>query len=402
MRRPFFRIMIHKKTNNYLLRCIMSEYRLEIKQVVDYPRCRIYREFVQSLIADRNIRTSGSSGLFHYTVLCCYANFRTSYRRLDGISYTVYPGEWICTLSELAEHLRLRTQRGALRVLNKLREQNYIQYTLLGRAHLVKYRIRDWRRHNTVLDYNCPCQKETGFFFLPISVANELISMERCSEMDIILDLWLSAVYNDTQVQGSFAGPVAYFRNGSGCPLVSYADLAQRWGISKATVGRVLKKLAGEQYISLLTFPGRHGTAIYLRNYLSTMFQVSDVMVDKEEVAMSLNIKIELPDETENGDNSHAPSVANESVIVSKSSLDLIAAKVLQILEIQGVACSKCSRSAYKLYPLSDDCKGNSKAGMSQNAMCRLRMEISCADGAPVYTFELSVKSEENRGGVEQ
>lgn len=186
MRRPFFRIMIHKKTNNYLLRCIMSEYRLEIKQVVDYPRCRIYREFVQSLIADRNIRTSGSSGLFHYTVLCCYANFRTSYRRLDGISYTVYPGEWICTLSELAEHLRLRTQRGALRVLNKLREQNYIQYTLLGRAHLVKYRIRDWRRHNTVLDYNCPCQKETGFFFLPISVANELISMERCSEMDIM------------------------------------------------------------------------------------------------------------------------------------------------------------------------------------------------------------------------
>ena len=25
----------------------------EIKQLVDYPRCRIYREFVQSLIADR-------------------------------------------------------------------------------------------------------------------------------------------------------------------------------------------------------------------------------------------------------------------------------------------------------------------------------------------------------------
>ncbi len=69
----------------------MSDYQLEIKQIVDYPRCRVYREFVQSLISDRNIRANGSSGLFHYTVLCSYANFRTSYRRLDGISYTVYP-----------------------------------------------------------------------------------------------------------------------------------------------------------------------------------------------------------------------------------------------------------------------------------------------------------------------
>lgn len=57
----------------------MSDYQLEIKQIVDYPRCRVYREFVQSLISDRNIRTNGSSGLFHYTVLCSYANFRTSY-----------------------------------------------------------------------------------------------------------------------------------------------------------------------------------------------------------------------------------------------------------------------------------------------------------------------------------
>ena len=71
----------------------MQEYQLEIKQIVDYPRCRVYREFVRSLMKDRNIHTRGCSGLFFYTVLCSYANFRTSYRRIDGISYTVYPGE---------------------------------------------------------------------------------------------------------------------------------------------------------------------------------------------------------------------------------------------------------------------------------------------------------------------
>lgn len=375
----------------------MSEYHLELKQIVDYPRCRIYREFIQSLIADRNIRTNGSSGLFHYTVLCCYANFRTSYRRLDGISYTVYPGEWICRIPELMEHLRLRTRCGVLQVLDRLQEQGYIQYSLLGRGHLIKYRIKGWRRHNTVLDYNCSCQKETGFFFLPISIANELISMKRCSEMDIILDLWFSAVYNDTQVQGSFVGPVAYFRNGSGCPLISYADLAQRWGISKATVGRILQKLARENYISLLTFPGRHGTAIYLQNYLSTMFQLSDVMVDKEEVAMSLNIKIELPEEPDAGVCVCEDIVTNEPLCVSKSSLDLIAAKVLNILEIQGIACSKCSKSRYKLYPLSDDCRG-ALGGSTAKQPLHFRMEIFCAENTPIYTFELTIKSQ---GGID-
>lgn len=69
----------------------MSEYQLQIKQIVDYARCRIYRQFIQSLINDRSIRTNGGSGLFYYTVLCSYANFRTSYRRIDGISYTAVP-----------------------------------------------------------------------------------------------------------------------------------------------------------------------------------------------------------------------------------------------------------------------------------------------------------------------
>ena len=37
----------------------MTDYKLEIKQIVDYPKCRIYRQFIQSLIADRSIRTNG-------------------------------------------------------------------------------------------------------------------------------------------------------------------------------------------------------------------------------------------------------------------------------------------------------------------------------------------------------
>ena len=144
----------------------------------------------------------------------------------------------------------------------------------------------------------------------------ELLSTSRCSEMDIALDLWISTVYNDEQVDGSDVGPVVYIRNGTGNPLVTYTELSARWGISKATVGRVLKRLSDLEYLTLLTFPGRHGNVIYLQSYLSTMFQISDVMIDKEEVAMILNIKLELPDEAESGDNQPVPEynvcVSNE------------------------------------------------------------------------------------------
>ena len=76
--------------------------------------------------------------------------------------------------------------------------------------------------------------------------------------MDIVLDLWVYAVYKDTQVQGSEVGPVAYFRNGTGNQLVSYTELSCRWGLSRATVCRILKKLDGLGYISIMSVSYTH------------------------------------------------------------------------------------------------------------------------------------------------
>lgn len=370
----------------------MPGYQLEIKQLVSYPRCRIYREFLQTLIADRGVRTNGRPGLFCYTILCSYANFRTSHLRVDGISYTVYPGEWICQVDELTKSFQLRFRRQTLETLDVLQGRHLIQYSLLGRGNLVKYKIINWHRHNTVLDYNCPFQKETGFFFLPVTTAAELVSAEKCSEMDILLDLWISTVYQDDQVQGSFNDPVVYLRNGTGCPLVSYSELAQRWGVSKATVGRVLRKLERVGYISMLTFPGRHGTAIYLQNYLSTMFQISDVTVDKDEVAMSLCIRVPVSDNEE--EPRHC--VSNKEIIVSKPHREVMAQKVLQLLAAQGVGCAGCPQMTYKLYSLSDDSKGMNER---DTVVRRFRMDVLCSSGVTVYTFEVSTMAVEGEGG---
>ena len=368
------------------------DYQLELKQIVDYPRCRIYREFLRSLMEDRDIRTNGSSYLFYYMTLCSYANFRSSYRRIEGISYLVGPGEWICKTSELTEWFRTRFQHQALSILDFLQKQNYITYTRLGRNHLVKFSINGWKQHNTALDYNYPCLKDVGFFFFPIAAVHELISMGKCSEMDIVLDLWVHAIYNDGQVQGSELGPVVYFRNCTSSPLTNFSDLALRWGISKATVSRILNKLQDKEYLSLVSFTGRHGSVIYLCSYLSTMFNISDVMIDKEEICMTFQIPVHIPEtssipeaepireeqitimEAEN-------SVSGQAGSVSKPHMKKIVQKVAQILAAQGVPCCECPRTLYKLYPLSD-CK---------ETTVKYSLQIACPDGKMPYRFELTL-----------
>lgn len=370
----------------------MSEYQLELKQIVGYPRCRIYRDFIQTLMADRSIRVSGGSCLFYFVVLSSYANFRTSYRRIGGISYIVYPGEWLCTTSELMEWFRVRSQRQALSVLKELQALHLITYSVLGRGKIVKYKITNWRQSNRILDYNAPCQKDTGFFFLPISTANELVSCGKCSEADIVLDLWINAVYNDEQVQGSSLGPVVYMRNGTGNPLLAYSELSERWGISRATVCRYLKKLSDLDYLSLISFPGTHGSTIYLKNYLSTMFQLSDVMIDKDEIAMALNIQIDLPVE-ESAPAANGERVSNSKNSVSKSHKEILVQKVCRILAAQGFCCFDCPRCAYKLLPLSDDCREliftEGHIGFSDRK--RFLLLISCGGTEELLKFELTL-----------
>lgn len=366
-------------------------YQLEVKQIVDYPRCRIYRDFLRNLMDDTDIRTNGNSYLFYYMILCSYANFRTSYRKLEGISYLITPGEWICTTAELSEWFRTRFQHQAVSIMDFLQSKHYLTYVRLGRGNLIKFQITGWHKNNTALDYNYPCLKDVGFFFFPISTVHELISMGKCSEMDIMLDLWIHAIYNDEQVQGSDIGPVVYFRNCTGNPLISYTELGLRWGISKATVSRILNKLQNKEYLSLVSFTGRHGSVIYLCNYLSTMFSISDVMIDKEEVSMTFQVPVNLPEENIPDDstikdeqitiNDGYDSVSSEHACVSKSHIRTMVRKVAKILSAQGVSCCECPRTQYKLYSLSD----------CEDGKLKYSLKVDCPDGRTSYQFKLTL-----------
>ncbi len=373
----------------------MSDYKLQIKQIVDYPRCRIYRQLIQYLINDPNIRTGGSSGLFYYTVLCCYANFRMSYKRIDGISYTVHPGEWICRINELKEFLRVKTNKQTIEIMDSFQQRHLIEFSVLGHGKLIKYGINNWCKTNRVLDYNAPCQKQTGFFFLPISVANELVSFGKCSEMDAVLDLWINTIYNDEQVQGSDVAPLVYIRNGTGNPLLSCEQLSKRWGISKTTVYRYLNKLKKEDYIMTVNFQGTHGSAIYVKRYLSTMFEISDVLLDKEELAMALNIDIKVPEEaSENKELSSNITVSNFLNSVSKTAVDTLIQKVGKILSLQGFPCPLCPKIQYLLLPLSE-CKDTSIIPIDKinTENVRFLLVMKCSD-KEIFRFDVTMRKE--------
>mgnify|MGYP000382258809 CR=1 FL=1 len=184
---------------------------------------------------------------------------------MEHITYTIGPGEWICTVTDLQEWFRCRFQHQALSILRFFEEQNYITYSLLGKNRLVKFKISDWTQRQYRIGIQLSLVKKIlGFFFFPIAKVHELIGIGKCSEMDVILDLWIHAVYNDSSVLGSDSGPIVYYRDNTGNPLTSFNELGERWSLSKASVSRLLKKLEEKEYITLISFTGKHGSVIYL------------------------------------------------------------------------------------------------------------------------------------------
>ena len=214
------------------------------------------------------------------------------------------------------------------------------------------------------------------FFFFPISFGKRLMEGKRCSEWDILMDLWQNTIYKDECIKGSEIVPVVYFRNGSGDPLTSCSSLALRWGVSKTTVSRILSRLDRLGYLNVLTFPGRHGTILYLENYLSVMFQISDLPINKEEVALSLQLKAGRPTEES--------CVPSEKISVSKHIMLELLPKLLQSLAAWGFFCCSCKKKSVKLYPLSP-------------AFDRWKLEVSCKSRTvsvktPLcYCFEIRV-----------
>ena len=110
----------------------MPTYQLQIKQVVDYPRCRIYRQFVRFLMEDRSIRVSGGSGLFLF-----YGTLQL--RKLPHLisphrRHQLYRLPWRMGLHPqgAVPMVPYPFQCQALAVLERLQKQHLISFQTLG------------------------------------------------------------------------------------------------------------------------------------------------------------------------------------------------------------------------------------------------------------------------------
>ena len=144
-----------------------------------------------------------------------------------------------------------------------------------------------------------------------------------------------------------------------------------------------------------VNFQGTHGSAIYVKRYLSTMFEISDVLLDKEELAMALNIDIKVPDEaSENKELTSNITVSNFLNSVSKTAVDMLIQKVGKILSLQGFPCPLCPKIQYLLLPLSE-CKDTSIIPIDKinTENVRFLLVMKCSDKEN-FRFDVTMRKE--------
>ena len=306
------------------------EYVLETKQMAFYPKVRIYREYVCKLINDDKLSVRGKCNLFNYIILCSYANYTSSTKCINGKSNLIYPGSWLCKVTELMKWFNLNEKK-SIEVLEYLRSIGLIEYEFMYDNQYIFYCIKSWKENNSFCEYNARCPKDEGFFFFSLKELNKFISLnQKYSDKDIIMDLWLNTVYNDESIVASLLAPVTYFRDKTNSPRTTYSLLAKRWRISKAGVCRTLERLGEYGYITYFNFSGRYGTVISVNNYLSTMFNIDDVEIDKNEIARVLNFEVKDDD---------------EKIIVSNPNFKLTQENQIAMLKASMVEKKRCEQN---------------------------------------------------------
>ena len=357
------------------------------RQLTRFPYCRIYRRFLNRIVENSDVRKQGQALLFRYAVLFSLANFRPALRTVNGTRHAIQAGEWVATCRELCDLLHLRTHRQLRTILHQLEAMQLIEFCEDTRCKIIRFKICCWRRTNTTLSYSAPCPKDTGFFFFPVAQIPDLIAAGRCSEADMLLDLWLNTVYQDTGVPGSALAPVVYFHKEDGLPLVSCARLAKRWGVSKATVHRVLKKFEQLSLVAVHPYPGKRGSVIVMQGYLSTMFSVEDARPTRQALAAELTLPVR--ENTECPADTDASEAATPSVpfhwpadAVSKPNIRLILENLRNSLFASGFRCSACPHTLYRLSNLSGCEEGNAAIDLA----------IVCGTGGPAYRFSLKLE----------
>ena len=123
------------------------------------------------------------------------------------------------------------------------------------------------------------------------------------------------------------------------------------------------------------------------------MFQVSDTMIDKEELALTLNLRLPSRLKEDSVVTEDQLIVSKEIASVSKCWLTAVCSHLAKILAAQGLSCCQCPQAQYKLSLLSLDCNGEMLLQSEHRNIETYRLSICCGhDSIPKYHFELKLE----------
>lgn len=101
--------------------------------------------------------------------------------------------------------------------------------------------------------------------------------------------------------------------------------------VSATTANKYLQKLKNNGYIYYTETIGVNGMVVYLGKEVTSMFRLSDVLLDKKEIPMKVSVKLELDEAALQGGFNKIPQLR-----------EIIMKKVSTILSAQGFPCFGC------------------------------------------------------------
>ena len=212
----------------------------------------------------RNQIPPGKGIMGMWARLASHAAFRNGTAQYCGYLNPVTVGSWAGGIVGLKSILDIKRRQQALKVLDRLSELGYINYSLDDKTKKLTYKITDW----VVRCSGEPCMGREavyatdgyGFLCLPRNITKRLAEQGyQFDEADAWLDLWCHTVWQDRGNAFSHMAPTVQF--GLYGAILTLESLGQRWGWEKTKVWRFFRKHVDA--FPLYRLPGAFGCLIF-------------------------------------------------------------------------------------------------------------------------------------------
>ena len=190
---------------------------------------------------------------------------------------------------------------------------------------------------------------------------------------------------------------------------MTYDDLALQWDLTIDHAKEILRKFEKLEYISVLQPPlNKQGTLICLKGYLALTFHISDLLIDRNDLPLSLRVRVDLPgnlpvnNPPPLNDKQHTSIPKELTSKAYKQQYEIIIQKVADILSLQGVKCSRCPKACYRLeldaVDLSEFFYTNHHESENSLVGRKMILTVFCSNNSKLLSFELILFEEEPHG----